>query len=135
MRRAKHDGTPRPTEAELGILNILWERGPSTVREVHEIMNAREPTGYTTALKLLQVMHVKGLVERDDSQRAHIYRPAMSKDYTQTQFVTDIVQRVFDGSPSQLVLHALGNSSRSSPEELAKIRALIERLEQDQIQR
>lgn len=129
MRKARQQGLPRPTEAELGILRILWDHGPSTVRDVHEVMNRNEPTGYTTALKLLQVMHAKGLVERDDSRRAHVYQPTMTKDFTQSQFVTDIVQRVFDGSPSQLVLHALGNSGAASSEELARIRDLIEELE------
>ena len=131
MRKARNQGIPRPTEAELGILRILWDSGQSTVREVHEVMSRKEPTGYTTALKLLQVMHAKGLVQRDVSRRAHVYRPAMSKDFTQTQFVTDIVQRVFDGSPGQLVLHALGSSEAASSEELARIRHLIEQLEKD----
>ncbi len=131
MRRMKKSGIPRPTEAELAILSILWQRGPSTVRDVHEILNQRENTGYTTALKLLQVMHAKGLVARDDSQRAHVYKPAMSKDYTQTQFVTDLVQRVFDGSPSELVLHALGNSRRATADELAQIRAMLDQMEDD----
>lgn len=131
MRRMKKSGIPRPTEAELAILSILWQRGPSTVRDVHEILNQRENTGYTTALKLLQVMHAKGLVARDDSQRAHVYKPAMSKDYTQTQFVTDLVQRVFDGSPSELVLHALGNSRRATADELAQIRAMLDLMEDD----
>ncbi|MEM9532014.1 MAG: BlaI/MecI/CopY family transcriptional regulator [Pseudomonadota bacterium] len=125
----KKGGIPRPTEAELAILSILWDRGPSTVRDVHEILNRKENTGYTTALKLLQVMHSKGLVQRDDSQRAHVYKPAMSKDFTQTQFVTDLVQRVFDGSPSELVLHALGTSRRATSEELAQIRAMLDELE------
>jgi len=129
MRKSRRKGIPRPTEAELAILRILWQQGPSTVREVHEIMSSTEHTGYTTALKLLQVMHGKGLVERDDSQRAHVYRPTMTKDFTQTQFVSDLVQRVFDGSPSQLVLHALGNSGTASTEDLAKIRRLIEQME------
>ncbi len=129
MRRAKQQGLPRPTEAELSILNILWEKGPSTVRDVHEVLSRRESTGYTTALKLLQVMHQKGLVERDDSQRAHVYKPTMSKDFTQTQFVSDLVQRVFNGSPSDLVLHALGDSKKASDAELEKIRRLIEGLE------
>ncbi len=129
MRRMKKGGIPRPTEAELAILTILWDRGPSTVRDVHEILNREENTGYTTALKLLQVMHSKGLVQRDDSQRAHVYKPAMSKAFTQTQFVTDLVQRVFDGSPSELVLHALGTSRRATSEELAQIRAMLDELE------
>ena len=131
MRRIKKAGIPRPTEAELTILNILWRNGPSTVRDVHEVLSNRENTGYTTALKLLQVMHAKGLVERDDSQRAHVYKPKMSKDYTQTQFVTDIVQRVFDGSPSQLVLHALGSSTTATAEELATIRKMLDQLTED----
>jgi BlaI family penicillinase repressor len=129
MRRARPNGVPKPTVAELAILNILWQKGSCTVRDVHEVLSRREHTGYTTALKLLQVMHGKGLVERDAAQRAHIYRPAMSKGFTQTQFVTDLVQSVFDGSPSQMVLHALGTSEGATTEELAKIRQLIERLE------
>ncbi len=126
-------GLPRPTEAELEILNILWRRGNSTVREVHDELCIRERTGYTTALKLLQVMYAKGLVTRDDSQRAHVYRPAMSKSFTQRQFVDHLTRRVFDGSPSQLVLHALGDADIASPEELAQIRHLIERLEQEHV--
>ena len=123
-------GLPQPTAAELSILRVLWRLGPSTVREVHENIARREPTGYTTALKLLQVMHGKGLVHRDDSQRAHVYRPAVSKSATQRQFVKDIVNRVFDGSASQLVLQALGEDADASPAEIAKIKALIERLEE-----
>lgn len=129
MRKASPNGVPKPTAAELAILNILWRKSSCTVRDVHEVLSRKEHTGYTTALKLLQVMHGKGLVERDDAQRAHVYRAAMSKAYTQTQFVADLVQSVFDGSPSQLVLHALGNSAAATTEELAKIRQLIERLE------
>lgn len=130
MRRTTQSGgLPRPTEAELEILSVLWDKGPSTVRDVHEIMSKKGATGYTTALKLLQVMHRKGLVERDDSERAHVYMPVLSKDATQTQFVADLVQRVFDGSASQLALHALGNSAKASPEELRKIRELIASLE------
>lgn len=125
-------GVPRPTEAELQILQVLWRRGASTVREVHEELCRRERTGYTTALKLLQVMFGKGLVERDDSQRAHVYAPAMSKDFTQRQFVKDMLSRVFEGSPSQLMLHALGDTEAASPEELARIRDVISRLEQGQ---
>ena len=128
----RHDSDlPKPTEAELDILNVLWLRGPSTVREVHETLYRDEGAGYTTALKLLQVMHAKGLVERDDSQRAHVYRPVSSKANTQARFLTDIVQRVFDGSASQLVLQALGGNPRASREELAEIRALLARLEKN----
>lgn len=106
------------------------ERGASTVRDVHELLYRDDGGGYTTALKLLQVMHAKGLVERDDSQRAHVYRAAVSKERTQKRFLADMVQRVFDGSASQLVLHALG-SQRATREELDEIRGLLDRLEQE----
>jgi len=125
----KIDNVPKPTEAELGILNVLWERGPSTVRDVHEALYREEGAGYTTALKLLQIMHGKGLVQRDDSERAHVFRPAVSKERTQKRFVVDIVQRVFDGSPSQLVLQALGGRPKATREELDEIRALLDRIE------
>lgn len=120
---------PKPTEAELAILNILWERGASTVRDVHEALYRDDGSGYTTALKMLQVMHAKGLVERDDSQRAHVYNPTISKALTQKRFLADIVQRVFDGSPSQLVLQALGGGQKASRAELEEIRALLDHLE------
>jgi predicted transcriptional regulator len=97
---------------------------------VHEVLRLGEGSGYTTALKLLQVMHAKGLVERDDSQRAHVYRATVSKERTQKRFLLDIVQRVFDGSSSQLVLHALG-SQRASREELRAIRSLLNKLDKD----
>ena len=125
----KNGEVPKPTEAELGILNVLWERGESTVRDVHEALYRDDGTGYTTALKMLQIMHVKGLVERDDSQRAHVYSAAISKESTQKRFLSDIVQRVFDGSPSQLVLHALGGRPHASRAELDEIRALLDRIE------
>ncbi|MEO8809280.1 MAG: BlaI/MecI/CopY family transcriptional regulator [Rhodanobacter sp.] len=123
-------GTPRPTEAELGILQVLWARGTCTVRDVHNVLHLDDGTGYTTALKMLQVMHAKGLVERDDSQRAHVYRAAVSKERTQKRFLVDLVQRVFDGSSSQLVLHALG-SQRASAQELQEIRSLLNKLDKD----
>lgn len=128
MQHDQH-ATPKPTEAELGILNVLWERGPLTVRELHEAHYRDDGTGYTTSLKMLQIMHAKGLVERDDSQRAHVYRAAVSKEITQKRFLSDLVQRVFDGSPSQLVLQALGGQPHASREELEEIRALLERIE------
>jgi predicted transcriptional regulator len=108
------ENLPKPTESELAILNVLWERGPSTVRDVHEALYRGEGAGYTTALKLLQIMHAKGLVLRDDSERAHVFRAAVSKERTQTRFLRDIVQRVFDGSPSQLVLQALAASQSAT---------------------
>jgi predicted transcriptional regulator len=109
---------------------VLWDRGPCTVRDVHEELYRDDGGGYTTALKLLQVMHAKGLVQRDDSQRAHVYVAAVSKERTQKRFLSDMVQRVFDGSASQLVLHALG-SQRATRAELDEIRTLLDRLEQE----
>jgi predicted transcriptional regulator len=121
---------PRPTEAELEILQVLWEHGACTVRDVHEVLHRRDGTGYTTALKQLQIMHDKGLVERDESQRAHVYRAVVSKERTQKKFLSDILQRVFDGSPSRLVLQALGDH-KASREELQEIRALLNRLDKE----
>jgi len=118
-----------PTKAELDILHVLWERGASTVRDVHEALYGNDGAGYTTALKLMQIMHVKGLVERDDSQRAHVYRAAISKQRTQKRYVADMVDRLFNGSPSQLVLQALGSSPSASREELKEIRALLKRID------
>ena len=120
---------PQPTKTELNILRILWNRGECTVREVHEALNEEEPSGYTTALKMLQVMHQKGLVKRDDSNRAHVYSAAVSKEATQTSFVSDIVNRLFDGSTSQLVMQAVGNSPSADKEQLARIEALLSEIE------
>ena len=122
-------GAPQPTKTELNILRILWRNGQCTVREVHEALNEEEPSGYTTALKMLQVMHQKGLVRRDDSNRAHVYSAAVSKEETQTNFVADIVNRLFDGSTSQLVMQAVGNSPSADPEQLARIEALSTEIE------
>ena len=125
----RNDVSPRPTDAELGILNVLWQRGPSTVRDVHEALYRDEGAGYTTALKLMQIMHAKGLVLRDDSERAHVFRAAVSRERTQKRFVAEMVQRVFNGSPSQLVLQALGGRAKATREELDEIRALLDRIE------
>jgi predicted transcriptional regulator len=114
----------KPTDAELAILRVLWVRGPSTVRQVAEIMG-RE-TGYTTVLKLLQIMTEKGLVQRDESTRTHVYQAAYSQDHTERQLVTDLMDRVFDGSAAKLVLQALA-TTKASPEELAEIRTLIDK--------
>lgn len=129
MKRHPSDAA-RPTEAELQILHVLWARGACTVREVHGVLHREDGSGYTTALKLLQVMHAKGLVERDDAQRAHVYRAAVSKERTQKRFLRDMVQRVFEGSSSQLVLHALG-SQRATREELRAIRLLLNKLDKE----
>ena len=120
---------PWPTKAELDILQVLWDRGPSTVRDVHEALYGEDGAGYTTALKLMQIMHGKGLVDRDDSQRAHIYKAAISKQRTQKRYINDIVDRLFNGSPSQLVLHALGSQPAASREELKEIRALLKKID------
>lgn len=128
--RVQSRTSPRPTAGELGILRVLWLQDGCTVREVHDLLRPAVSTGYTTTLKLLQVMHAKGLVVRDDAQRAHVYRAAVSKEHTQKRFLLDLVQRVFDGSSSQLVLHALG-SQPTSPEELREIRRMLNRLDRE----
>ncbi|NMO20211.1 BlaI/MecI/CopY family transcriptional regulator [Pyxidicoccus fallax] len=121
---------PRPTDGELAILRVLWERGDSTVREVHEALNRNAPegTGYTTVLKLMQIMTEKGLVERDESQRAHVYRARATEQKTQRQLVTDLVDRAFGGSPARLAMQAL-SAKKTSPEELAELRRLLDTLE------
>lgn len=117
---------PRPTDAELAILRVLWERGPSTVRQVHEVLVSRDrPTAYTTALKLLQIMTEKGLVRRDETDRTHVYQARLTEDQTQRQLVRDLLDRAFGGSSSKLVMQAL-NAKRASAEELGEIRRLIE---------
>src|SRR6478672_3408956 len=116
---------PRPTDAELSILRVLWDRGPSTVRQVHEALARDRQAAYTTALKLLQIMIEKGLVERDESDRTHIYRARLSEETTQRQLVRDLVDRAFGGSSSKLVMQALA-SKRASAEELSDIRKVID---------
>ncbi|HXD82882.1 MAG TPA: BlaI/MecI/CopY family transcriptional regulator [Rudaea sp.] len=118
-----------PTASELEILRVLWDRGPSTVREVHESLYGDDGAGYTTALKQLQIMHAKELVARDDSQRAHVYRAAINKQRTQKRYLIDMARRLFDGSTPQMVLHALGSHPGTSREELAEIRALLNKIE------
>ena len=116
---------PRPTDAELAILRILWERGPSTVRQVHEVLARDRQAAYTTALKLLQIMTEKGLVERDERDRTHVYRPRLGEEQTQRQLVRDLVDRAFGGSSMKLVLQALA-SKRASAEVLRDIRKAID---------
>jgi len=117
----------RPTDGELEILSVLWRRGPSTVREVHEELQARR-VGYTTVLKLLQIMAEKGLVARDESERAHVYRARLPQDQAEKRLVGDLLDRAFGGSASRLVLRAL-SSKKASPEEIERIRALLDELE------
>ena len=122
---------PRPTDAELAILRVLWRLGPSTVRQVQEELNRIEPTGYTTVLKFLQIMTDKGLVDRDESQRTHIYRPRIAEDKTQRQLVRDLLDRAFGGSAQKLIMQAL-SAKKASPKELAEIRALLDEIAEDQ---
>jgi predicted transcriptional regulator len=117
----------RPTNSELEILHVLWQKGPSAVREVHEELNQKRKTGYTTVLKLMQIMAEKGLVSRDEENRAHIYHAAITEAEVQKGFTSDLVDRVFGGSAHRLALHALG-SKKATPEELAEIRKLLDTL-------
>jgi len=120
----KKQTTLRPTDAELAILRVLWQRGPSTVRQVHETLNRDRPTGYTTVLKMMQIMTDKGLLRRDESQRAHIYHPVFAEEETQRRLVGDLIERAFGGSTANLVMQAL-SAKKASPEELAEIRRLL----------
>jgi BlaI family penicillinase repressor len=116
---------PLPTDAELDILTVLWARGPATVRDVHETVARRKPTQYTTVLKLMQIMAEKGLVRRDERERAHVYHPCRTKEWTQRQLAGDLLQRAFGGSPSSLVMGAL-SARKATPEELREIRRMLD---------
>jgi predicted transcriptional regulator len=117
----------KPTESELEILQVLWDKEHATVREVHEVLTAHKDVGYTTTLKLMQIMFEKGLVLRDDSSKTHIYTANVSRENTQQQLVNKLIRNLFNGSTSQLVMQALGNQS-TSKEELAAIEAMIQQL-------
>ncbi len=119
---------PKPTEAELEILRVLWQRGPSTVRAVWEQIAPAQGTGYTTVLKLMQIMLTKGLLARDETQRSHIYRPALTEEQTQQQVVGHILERLFAGSARKLVMQALA-VKKAGPAELAEIRRLLDTME------
>jgi BlaI family penicillinase repressor len=119
---------PGPTKGELAILRVLWEGGPRSVRDIQRVLNASKPTGYTTVLKLLQIMTDKGLVERDETQRPQIYRTRYSQTQTQRQLVSDLLNRAFGGSVKALVLQALA-TKKSTPEELQAIEQLLDRFE------
>jgi len=119
---------PRPTDAELEILRVLWDRGPSTVREVYETLGREKETGYTTVLKFLQIMKEKGLVTRDETSRSHVYAARLREEETQGQLVRDLLDRAFGGSARNLVMRAL-SSKEVSHEELAEIRNLLGRME------
>ncbi len=120
----------KPTESELEILQVLWNKESATVRTVHEVLSKTKDSGYTTTLKLLQIMFEKGLVTRDDSSKTHIYQPAVSREKTQKQFVNRMIDTLFAGSSTNLVLQALGGHA-ASEEELEKIQSLINDLKKN----
>jgi BlaI family transcriptional regulator, penicillinase repressor len=133
---------PQPTAAELELLRVLWERGPSTVREIHENLPDEKGTGYTTTLKTLQIMTDKGLVKRDESKKSHVYRAACQAEHTQRQLVRDLLSRAFGGSAAKLMVHALSDEVVSDAD-LSELRQLLEkeasrrkasRIESDQAQ-
>ena len=115
----------KPTASELEILHVLWTRGPSTVREVHEALSEKKDLGYTTVLKLLQIMTTKGLVRRDERERAHVYEACRPAEQTKRQLVGDVLQRVFEGSASQLMMHVLAER-RTSREEVEELRRILD---------
>ena len=118
----------KPTASELEILRVLWNRGRSTVREVHESLSEKKDLGYTTVLKLLQIMTTKGTVRRNETQRAHVYEACLPAEQTKRQLAGDMLQRVFEGSASQLMMHALAGR-KSSPEEISELRQLLDEYE------
>jgi BlaI family penicillinase repressor len=118
---------PEPTAAELEILQLLWESGPATVRDVHDQLSRRRPVVYTTVLKLMQIMAEKGLVARDESERAHVYRARLSQEEARRRLVGDLLDRLFQGSAKQLVMQAL-SSRKASRADLAEIRRLLDDL-------
>ena len=120
---------PRPTDAELEILNVLWQRGACTVRDVHQAISLTKPaTGYTTVLKLMQIMAEKKLVERDERQRAHVYEARLAREQTQRQLIGHLLERAFDGSATKLVMQALSDR-KASAEELSTIREMLDEFE------
>jgi BlaI family transcriptional regulator, penicillinase repressor len=121
--------SPRPTEAELAILQTLWNGGPQSVRAIQNTLNAVKPTGYTTVLKTIQIMTEKGLVDRDETVRPQIYRARYSREHTQRKLLSDLMYRAFGGSVKGLVLQALA-AKRSSPEELREMEKLLDRIEE-----
>jgi len=125
MKKSK---LPKPTDSELSVLRVLWQRGPSTVRQVWEELSPEQGTGYTTVLKIMQIMAEKGLVKRDESARSHVYSTSISEEQTQRQVVRHLLERVFAGSAPKLVLQAL-SAKKASPRELAEIRKLLDEME------
>ena len=119
---------PRPTDGELAILRVLWRRGPSTVRDVLEQLNEVQETGYTTVLKMMQIMTEKGLLARDDRDRTHVFEPRLAEEETQKQLLGDLLERAFNGSAKKLVMQAL-SAKKATPKELAEIRQLLDEIE------
>jgi BlaI family penicillinase repressor len=117
--------TQKPTASELEILHVLWSKGPSTVREVLDSLNEKKTMGYTGVLKLLQIMTAKGTVGRDETRRAHVYKACHPAEQTKRQLATDMLQRVFEGSASQLMMHALAGH-HASPEEVKELRRILD---------
>ena len=128
MKRSKPSKPPKPTDAELAILRVLWQRGPSTVRDVWEQLSPKQHTGYTTVLKTMQIMAEKGLLARDETDRSHVYRAARSEAQTQRQVVGHLLERLFSGSAPKLVMQALA-AKKATPAELAEIRKLLNDME------
>jgi BlaI family transcriptional regulator, penicillinase repressor len=116
--------TKKPTSSELEILHVLWERGPSTVRDVHVALSGKRPIGYTSVLKLMQIMTAKGTVQRNETQRAHVYEAVQPEEKTKRDLALDVLQRVFDGSASELMMHALAGR-KASREEIDEMRRLL----------
>ena len=118
----------KPTESEMEILQVMWEKGPSTVREVHEILSETKDSGYTTTLKLMQIMNEKGLLNRNDESKTHIYTAAVKKESIQKQVVSKMINGLFKGSSAKLVMHALGNH-RASKQEILEIKKYLDEIE------
>ena len=130
MPRMKDSKLPDPTDAELEILQVLWLRGASTVRDVFEALSRSRPLGYTMVLKLLQIMHQKGLVQRDSTAKSHVYSATLGEEETQSRLVGDLLQRAFGGSAVRLVMRAL-SAQRATPEEIAGVRQFLDQVEGD----
>jgi BlaI family transcriptional regulator, penicillinase repressor len=128
MNKSKRPKPPKPTDAELAILRVLWQRGASTVRGVWEQLSPTQHTGYTTVLKIMQIMFEKGLLTRNESDRTHVYQVARSQEQTQRQVVRHVIERLFFGSAPKLVMQALA-AKKASPAELAEIRRLLDEME------
>ena len=123
-----HRDLPKPTAGELEILHVLWEHGPSTVRKVYEALSERKPIGYTTVLKLMQIMTSKGTVRRNEEQRAHVYEACLPAEKTKRQLAADVLERVFEGSTSELMMHAL-QGRKTSHEEIEQLRRILDEQE------